>query len=125
MSEVTFKVVGGTSQWGFSTDPDGNDARVFPSGVEHTEEFSDAELKLLEAAHAAGYIEYTGDTVAVETGHVESQEDSEAAYAQAQADGTWQEGNAQQYELDVASGARVRQEEYLAQPELYDGEESA
>jgi hypothetical protein len=39
------------------------------------------------------------------TAHLESQSESEKA--KAQADGTWQEGNLQQFELDRQSGARL------------------
>jgi hypothetical protein len=72
----------------------------------------DPELaKLLACAEDAGAVEVLeADDAerALMAGHVQSQEDGEAEYARAQADGRWQEGNLAQYELEQAALAEGR-----------------
>lgn len=58
---------------------------------------------LLAGAAAAGalnIVEASDEERSLLDGHVQAQEDGEAAYAAAQADGTWREGNELQYALE-------------------------
>jgi exosome complex RNA-binding protein Rrp42 (RNase PH superfamily) len=69
---------------------------------------------LLAGAASAGallIVDATDDERALLAGHVQSQEDGEAAYAEAQADGRWHEGQAVQHELDEAAHVAAREEQ--------------
>lgn len=90
------------SKWG------ADDAAVFEGGV-HELDLTPELAPVFAGAAAAGSIEILETTPAEDellAGHVQSQVDGEAAYEAAQADGSWQEGNVEQFNLDVAAGLR-------------------
>lgn len=91
---LRFEVSG--SQWAA-------DEQVFGGGVHEIARPTKKLLRLVAAAEAAGAIRVLAASKehrAALKGHVESQAESEKAYAKAQADGRWQEGNLLQYEVD-------------------------
>lgn len=113
---IEFRVVG-ASQWGFSTSPDGKDARLFgggtPDAKTHVEDFTAKELPLLAGAEADGVVEIVKAPKAARSalsGHVQSQADGEKAYAEAQADGRWHYGNVAQHVADVETRAAAHRE---------------
>jgi hypothetical protein len=85
------------------------DGQVFGGGVHEDVKLTRKLAPLVAGAEAAGVVNVlhaTRDERALLKGHVETQAESEKAYARAQADGSWHEGNRAQYDLDVASGVR-------------------
>jgi hypothetical protein len=85
------------------------DEETFAGGVHEIAKPSAALLGMIAAAEAAGsvvVIDAADDHRKKLDSAVQSQEAGEAAYAAAQADGSWHEGNLMQFELDVASGVR-------------------
>lgn len=98
---MTFEVL--HSQWAA-------DGEVFAGGVHEILKPTPEFLSLLAGAEAAGCVvvlDVSEQHRAKLDKHVQSQEDGEAAYASAVASGDWQEGNLQQFELDVAAGIRT------------------
>lgn len=117
------------SIWGVGDDVAG-DAQVFNGGVqdvrvvESSAEYKNAggrdaspraiEARYLAAGEAAGTIvivEATDAETAQLEGHVESQEDSEAAYEAAVEAGTWHEGNLQQFVTQTEERLSLSDEE--------------
>lgn len=90
----------------------GADDEVFGGGVHEVAKPTNKLLALLAGAEAAGVVVVLEATDA-ERGKldkgVQSQDDGEAAYEKAQADGSWHEGNLAQFELDVAAGQRTEE----------------
>lgn len=85
----------------------GADGTDYPGGVHEIAKPTAKLLKLAAAAEAAGVVRVTAskDERTKMRTHVESQSDSEAAYAKAQESGAWQEANVAQHLMDVAQGA--------------------
>lgn len=84
------------------------EGEVYAGGVHEIAKPSKALLGLVAAAEAVGSIKVTAskDERRVMGASVESQSDSEAAYAKAQRDGRWHEGNYDAFMLDVEAGLR-------------------
>jgi hypothetical protein len=88
----------------------GADGEEFGGGVHEVAKPTAAFLRLVAGAEAAGTVvvlEASDAHRAKLDSHVQSQEDGEAEYAKAQADGRWHEGNIEQFDLDVMSGVRT------------------
>ena len=84
------------NQWAAEND-------VFAGGEHDVEKPSASILRLAAGAEAAGSIEILDASDQERSKldrHVQSQEKAEAAYAKAQADGSWQYGNLCQFALD-------------------------
>ncbi len=91
------------------------DGEFFAAGPHHVAKPTKKLLRLLGSAHHAGVIEVTEG---LDDGHVQSQEDGEAAYADALGkanpvtgawDGPWVEGNLLAYEETQAALAAERE----------------
>lgn len=79
------------------------DGKLYGGGVHEVEKPSKKLLGLLAAAEDAGSVRIVEASRAERSalkGHVQTQADGEKAYAKAQADGSWHEGNRLQYEHD-------------------------
>lgn len=81
-----------------------HDDGVFTGGRHEIDKPSAKLLKAVAAAEAAGVIvvHASKDERAKMAAHVESQTDSEKAYASAQKDGSWQAGNLQAFVGDAS-----------------------
>lgn len=80
------------------------------SGGFHEVVVTPENAPLIAAAAAAGDVllwEPSAEEELLLAGHVQSQEDGEAAYADAVASGEWHKANLAQFELDVENGDRV------------------
>lgn len=80
----------------------------FHGGVHEVDAPSREFLALAAAAEASGSIsvDASEEERAIMDASVESQADSEAAYAKAQEDGSWHGGNYDQFMLEVEQGLR-------------------
>lgn len=86
----------------------GADGEVFVGGVHEIEKPTKKLLRLVAGAEAAGSVKATAskeERAAIDAA-VEAQTDSEAAYEKAQANGSWHEGNYDQFASEVAQGLR-------------------
>lgn len=84
------------------------EGEVFPGGVHEIAKPTKALLRLAAAAEDVGSVKVTAskDERRVMSASLESQSDSEAAYAEAQRDGRWHEGNYDAFMADVEAGLR-------------------
>jgi hypothetical protein len=84
------------------------EGETFGGGVHEIGKPTQKFLRLAAAAEDAGSIKVTAskEERTVMTAAVESQSDSEAAYAKAQRDGSWHGGNYDQFMLEVEQGLR-------------------
>lgn len=102
------------STWGVGDEADG-DAHVFSGGEQDVNLDEQPYLaKYLAAGESAGLVRIVEATDAERAkleGHVESQEDSEAAYAAAQENGSWQEANLRQFTYDTEYRLSLSDEE--------------
>src|SRR3954447_9246527 len=86
----------------------GADDETFGGGVHDVKKPTAAFLRLLAGAEAAGAVKIldaAGHRQKLNQ-HVETQAQSEKAYAAAQRSGAWHEGNQAQFDLDVEAGRR-------------------
>lgn len=107
------KIEGVYSQWGYGAEGD-SEGEILTGGLHE-----DFEITKENAAHIAGgesagavrILEASDAERALLEGHVESQEDSEAAYDAAQKDGSWREGHLAQFVADTETRLALSNEE--------------
>lgn len=87
------------------------DGEVYSGGIHDDVELTAEIAPLFAGAADAGSIlilKASQAEIELLKGHVEPQKTGERAYRIAQKEGRWQEGNLEQFELDVANGVRSR-----------------
>jgi hypothetical protein len=84
------------------------DDEVFPGGVHEIAKPTKSFLRLAASAEAEGSIKVSAskEERSSMSAHIESQGDSEVAYAEAQRDGRWHEGQYDQFAAEVEQGLK-------------------